>query len=128
MAGRVAVYSDTASHCPATPTSKSFITPISTRKALDTAVPAWDFGNAFIVGVRIRLVMLTASAALTAAVALGAILSVRPATASTVTEDITFSGSATYPANYPSGPNDVAYGYQSGTTISGSFQITFDPT
>jgi len=73
-----------------------------------------------------RLGVLTSSAALAAGVVAGAIVSVRPAMASTVTENITFSAYDTYPVNYPLGPNDLAYFFQ-GTTVSGSFQITFDP-
>lgn len=59
--------------------------------------------------------------------AMGLAVGAGPARAATVTDLITFSDSGSFPVNYPSGPNDVAYGFQ-GTVVTGSFDITFDPT
>jgi hypothetical protein len=56
------------------------------------------------------------------ALALGAVVSVAPARAATVTDIITFSDTGTYATD-----GDPTHGYTTGTA-SGSFQITFDPT
>jgi hypothetical protein len=58
------------------------------------------------------------------ACALGAVLSLAPAKAATVTDFVTFSDTATYAAVCC----DLDHGYQGTATASGSFKITFDPT
>jgi hypothetical protein len=56
------------------------------------------------------------------ALALGTVLSVAPASAATVTDQITFSDTGTYATD-----GDSTHGYTNGTA-TGSFEITFDPT
>ena len=64
-----------------------------------------------------------AGASIAAAVVLGAVVSIAPAKASTVTDFVAFSDTGTYATD-----GDPAHGYQGTATASGSFNITFDPT
>jgi hypothetical protein len=60
--------------------------------------------------------------------ALAVTVGILPAHGATVTDFIQFSSSGSFPVNFPSGPNDLDYFFQPGTTVTGSFDITFDPT
>jgi hypothetical protein len=61
-------------------------------------------------------------ASVTVAMALGTVVGIAPASASTITDHISFSDTGTYATD-----GDPTHGYTNGTA-TGSFNITFDPT